>query len=191
MTTRWKAVLFWVVVLGGAAVLGAGTALIIDLRGDLYELSVANRTLSNQVYGLGATPAAPNADAILSGEPGATGEPGPPGADGDDGRDGRDGRPGTDGSPGPAGADGTDGAAGANGAPGQDGTAGRDGLPGPTGPPGATGAQGPQGDPGPQGLDGLPGDPPFSLTLLDANGVPTHVCTDPDSDGRYDCQEAL
>lgn len=126
---------------------------------------------------------------------GITGPRGPMGFIGPQGPKGDDGRPGIQGPRGPPGSaddgeDGSPGAPGAEGEAGPPGPQGEQGPPGPQGQPGndgANGAQGPQGPPGPAGFPVS-----WTFTVPDAigNGSTTYVCTDPDGDRNYTCEEA-
>lgn len=145
----------------------------LDNRQQGEERDALVAALQQQVIDLGGDPVVATGSLPL--------DRGPAGRDGQDGQDGRDGRNGRDGIA-------------VNGADGQDGQDGQDGrdstIPGPKGdrgeqgPPGAASTvPGPPGPAGDDGADGLPGSPPFSITIGNL------VCTDPDGDLRYDCQE--
>lgn len=174
MKRRHLAALVLVVALG--LLLGSGFAWII---GSLKDANRDVAALRAQILAMGEQP-------II----GPSGEPGKPGNDGGSGPAGRDGRDGRD----AVAVDGIDGRDGLTppcyftptqcvGAPGQDGRDGQDGadstVPGPKGDPGADSTvPGPQGEPGP---------PPASFSFTWANT--NYVCTDPDGDGNYTCED--
>lgn len=110
---------------------------------------------------------------------GPTGPSGPPGSDGSDGADGAEGDPGATGPPGPRGFEGFPGV------PGIDGPAGPEG---PAGPAGPAGPEGPTGPTGPIGPAGYPTSWTFSFTDR-GNTVHVFVCSDPDLDRAYTCEE--
>ncbi|CRK59086.1 Flagellar hook-length control protein FliK [Alloactinosynnema sp. L-07] len=106
------------------------------------------RQLSEQIRGMGGTPA------VVAPEPGERGPRGEPGEIGRTGLPGRDGRDGVDGQSPPCLAEptqcrGTDGVDGRNGVDGRDGANGTPGVDGSPGADGAPGERGPDGAPGP------------------------------------------
>lgn len=127
------------------------------------------------------------------GDVGPRGEVGPPGPRGPVGPIGPVGPVGPPGPPGPPGASGSDGS---DGTPGATGPRGPEGPAGPQGPPGEDGADGADGADGSDGADGEDGEPgyPESFSFTYGSGGPigreaTYVCTDPDGDRRYTCEE--
>lgn len=140
--------------------------------------------LREQVMALGEEPVAPPAEDIIEVPdvqvvpiPGPRGPAGPPGPQGVQGVQGIDGK---------------DGAAGIQGNTGPEGPAGETGAPGPAGAPGET-VVGPQGEPGPVGPAGPAGPVgpvgPALASFTFSQGPHTWVCSDPDRDLVYACEQ--
>lgn len=196
-TSRAGTLVWLVGVVVASLLLGALVATMINMRDDVRNLTAHAdesdadiETLSNQLKAIGVEPAIDANETIERGEQGDQGSDGRDGRDGQDGADGRDGTDGAPGDPGPSGPPGPPGADGTNGANGANGAVGSAGATGSQGPPGFDGAQGPQGETGVQGIPGLngfDGSPPQSFRWT-VDGV-TFVCTDPDGDLHYECEE--
>jgi hypothetical protein len=168
--------------------------LLIMAVSQILQLNAANQdrdelrsnvsALQAQVEGLGGEPVAgpERPEPII-----IEGERGPEGQRGERGIQGPSGEDGDPGPPGPSGAQGVPGQTGPEGPQGPPGEA----VVGPEGPAGPPGPEGPQGVPGPQGLPGEPGYPTsWTFTYTDAqNDEHTYVCTDPDLDRNYSCEE--
>lgn len=128
----------------------------------------------------------------------AEGIQGPPGIPGLQGPEGPQGPQGIQGPRGPRGFlghlgnEGPQGPLGPRGPPGEEGLQGPEGVQGPEGPQGEPGAPGPEGPQGPQGEIGPAGYPiQFMFTTNDGLGnSKTYVCTDPDNDHNYTCEES-
>lgn len=125
---------------------------------------------------------------------GEAGPQGVQGVQGIQGFQGLQGLQGPQGEQGPRGETGPKGPRGFPGSNGQNGSTGIQGEVGPTGPAGPQGEIGPSGSPGPQGPTGErgPAGYPDSFTYTTQNGLgqeTTYVCTDPDGDHSYTCEE--
>lgn len=157
-----------------------------DARADDERDSLAAgvEVLREQVIDLGEEPDAPPAEDLVDSPVDVQPIPGPQGPEGPRGPVGPEGPPGPIGI---AGLDGKDGAAGISGNTGPVGPPGAEGVEGAAGAAGPVGPTGPAGPAGPAGSTGPAGPGPSSFTF--SQGPQTWVCTDPDGDLVYTCEQ--